>query len=98
MDTQPIGLKNSKPAKLIHPLQEEFHWYLANQNELVKRYRGRYLAIAGQKVIGDFNTIGDAYQTTIRTCKPGTFIIKFCIPAQEERPLIIRNHDIITFE
>ncbi|MCU0347157.1 MAG: hypothetical protein MUC59_09440 [Saprospiraceae bacterium] len=78
-------------------MQKEFHWYLANQEALAKRYRGRYLVIAGQKVISDYQTIGDAYRTTIKTLKPGSFIIKFCISAAEERPLVIRNHDIVTF-
>ena len=87
----------SAPDKVIHPLQKDFHWYLANREMLVKRYRGRYLVIAAQKVIGEFHTIGDAYRTTTKTRKPGTFIIKFCIPAEEERPLVIRNHDIVTF-
>jgi hypothetical protein len=82
---------------ILHPLQEEFHWYLSNQSELVKRYRGRYLVIAEQNVIADYNTIGDAYRVTTKTRNAGTFIIKFCIPAEEERPLVIRNHDIVTF-
>ncbi len=83
--------------KEVHPLQKEFHWYLASREALVKRYLGRYLVIAGQQVIGDFHTIGEAYRTTTKTRKPGSFIIKFCIPADEERPLVIRNHDIVTF-
>ncbi len=87
-----------EPDKVVHPLQKEFHWYLANREALVKRYRGRYLVIAGQNVIGDFHSIGEAYRTITKTQKPGTFIIKFCIPAEEERPLVIRNHDIVTFE
>lgn len=87
----------STADKVVHPLQKEFHWYLANRSELVNRYRGRYIVIAEQKVVGDFNAIGDAYRTITKTRKPGTFIIKFCIPAEEERPLVIRNHDIVTF-
>ena len=84
-------------AASAHPLQREFHWYLANRDELVKRYRGRYVVISEQAILADYATAADAYQATVKTHKPGTFIIRRCIPAEEERILVIRNHDIVNF-
>ena len=92
-----VSTVNSTTAPM-HPVQQEFHWYLANRDKLVARYRGRYLVIAGNTVRGDFATIGEAYRTALKTLKPGTFLLQLCIPAEEVRPIIIYNHNITTFQ
>ena len=35
-------------------LEEEFNWYLANQDELVKSYDGKFIVIREQQVIGEY--------------------------------------------
>lgn len=84
-------------SSITHPLQREFHWYLANRDELVKRYRGRYLVICEETIIANYATAADAYRNTVKSHKPGTFIIKRCIPPEDERILVVRNHDIVNF-
>lgn len=80
------------------PLLREYRWYRANQEELVNRYLGRYLVIVNETIIGDYSSVGVAYRTTSKVQEPGTFLIQFCKPKSEERPVIIRNHVITTFE
>ena len=70
-------------------LQKETKWYAENQEELVKKYRNRYVVIVGNELIADYETIGDGYRTTILTHKPGTFMIRKCIPKSEERLVIV---------
>jgi hypothetical protein len=61
-------------------LEKEFKYYLDHQEELVKKYSGRYLVIKNEKVIGDYNNESEAYLESIKNNKPGTFLIQLCLP------------------
>jgi hypothetical protein len=87
---------NALPAN--HPLLKEYRWYQANQDELVKQYRGRYLVIFNQTVIGDYNSMGDAYRATIKTHPQDTFLVHLCVPESEEEIIASPNHQIVTFQ
>lgn len=63
-------------------LDKEFKYFLEHQEELVKKYNGRFIVIVGEKVIQDYTTEADAYIETIKTYKPDTFLIQHCISGQ----------------
>ena len=42
-------------------LDKEFNYYLEHQNELLPLYDGKYVMIVGNKVVGAYNTINEAY-------------------------------------
>jgi hypothetical protein len=63
-------------------LDREFKYFIDHQEELVKKYNGRFIVVVGDKVTGDFATEVDAYVETIKTQKPGTFLIQQCVPGQ----------------
>ncbi len=63
-------------------LDKEFKYFVDHQEELVKKYNGRFIVIIGERVAGDFQTEADAYVEMIKTQKPGTFLIQQCIPGQ----------------
>jgi len=65
-------------------LQEEFNFYVTNQDELLKKYNGKYLVIIGKEVLGAFDTFEIAYSEASQKHKPGSFLIQFCSPGSED--------------
>ena len=60
------------------------------QDELAARHYGKLALIHGEAVQGFFETHLDAYTTAQqKRYAPGSFLIRQCIPASEERPLAI---------
>jgi len=41
-------------------LDKEFSYYLANQNELLKKYNNRFIVIMGETVVDDYDTYEQA--------------------------------------
>ncbi len=64
-------------------LNKEFKYYLDNQDELVKRFKGKYIVIEDQTVIGTYDNEMDAYNETIKEHELGTFLIQHCLPGKE---------------
>lgn len=62
---------------------KEFQYYFNNQDELVKKYNGKYLVIKEQKVVDVFDTNKEAYFSSVKKYKFGTFLIQFCSPDKE---------------
>ena len=65
-------------------LENEFEWYLAHQDELVKDYNGKYVVIKNEKVIGDFDDIGVAVEETSKIHELGTFLVQKCTPGDQD--------------
>ncbi len=63
-------------------LDKEFKYFIDHQEELVKKYNGRFIVIVDENIIGDFSTEAEAYMETSKSHKPGTFLIQHCIPGQ----------------
>lgn len=59
-------------------LEVEFKYYLDNQNELVKKFEGKYLVIVGKNVVGVYNSEEEAYFDSIKKYELGTFLIQYC--------------------
>ena len=59
-------------------LLEQFEYYIANQDKLVKEYNGKYLVIKDCQVIGAYDTEEEAISVTTREHKLGTFIVQKC--------------------
>lgn len=59
-------------------LKKEFEYYLANQDELVTKHNGKYLVIKDSEVIGVFDDIKTAIETTSKTHLIGTFLVQKC--------------------
>jgi hypothetical protein len=64
-------------------LKKEFEYYIANQQELVQEYVGKFIVIKNQKVIGVYDTQIEAYETTKKDHELGTFLIQ-CVEAGKE--------------
>jgi hypothetical protein len=64
-------------------LKKEFYYYLKNQNDLVKKYNGKYVVIVGESVVGAYNTNAQALIETKKNHALGTFLIQKCTPGKE---------------
>lgn len=58
------------------PLKKEFEYYLAHQDELVKKYNGKFIVIKDQRVIGEYASQISAINETRKSHKPGTFLVQ----------------------
>lgn len=58
------------------PLQEEFDFYLANQEEMVKKYDGKVIVIKKDEVLGVYDDELSAVTETKKSHKLGTFLIQ----------------------
>jgi hypothetical protein len=72
-------------------LDTEFSYYLEHQEELVKKYDGRFLVIIGEEVVGDYDTIDHAYFQSKEKYKPGTFLIQKCSPGDKDYTLTFHS-------
>ena len=64
-------------------LDREFAYFLKHQDELVLKFNGRFIVIVGEDVLANYATEEEAYLESVKTMKPGTFLIQHCIPGQE---------------
>ena len=64
-------------------LDKEFAYYQAHQDELVEQYNGKFVVIAGENVVGAFDTDLAAYLETKKTRPVGTFLIQHCAPGED---------------
>ena len=64
-------------------LQIQLDYFKAHQNELVKKYDGKFLVIKDQEVHGVYDTEMEAYTDAKKKFEMGTFLIQLCLPGQE---------------
>jgi len=57
-------------------LKAEFDFFLEHQDELVAKYRGKFLAIKNGKVLGEYTTDLEAVTETAKTEPLGTFLVQ----------------------
>jgi hypothetical protein len=63
-------------------LIQNFYYYLANQEELVKNYNGKHLVISNNKVIYSAPDYKDALQEGVQRAGVGNFIVQLCTPGE----------------
>lgn len=59
-------------------LNNEYQFYLSNQEELVKKYNDKVIVIVNQEVVGSFNNEEQAYFFAKEKYELGTFLIQKC--------------------
>lgn len=64
-------------------LKKEFEYYVEHQQELVGKYRGKYLIIKDQEVVGVYDTEMEAYIDGNKKYKAGEFLLQPCLPGEE---------------
>ena len=64
-------------------LEKEFNYYLQHQEELVRKYKGKFIAIKGDAVIGAYESDLEAVEETSKQHELGTFLVQKCEPGSE---------------
>ncbi|MFO8011624.1 MAG: DUF5678 domain-containing protein [Dehalococcoidia bacterium] len=64
-------------------LKKEFKYFLDNQDELVNEYRGKYIVIKNQQVIGAYDSEVEAVEETSKEHEMGTFLVQKCEPGSD---------------
>ncbi len=65
------------------PLKTEFEYYVSHQNELVAKYRGLFVAIRGNEVLGAFNSELEAVRELSKKYPAGTFMVQKAEPGKD---------------
>ena len=63
---------------MAKPLEKEFDYYLAHQDELVKKYSGKFVVIKGEEVLGVYDSETEAIEKTSEQHELGTFLVQKC--------------------
>ena len=58
----------------------ELNYFIAHQEELVAKHRGKVLVLRGENVEGAYDSALEAYQAAHRLFPVGTFMIQSCEP------------------
>jgi hypothetical protein len=72
-------------------LDKEFKYYIDHQEELVKKYNGKYIVIENNNILGDYNSEAEAYNETLKSHKLGTFLIQHCLPGKESHTVTFHS-------
>lgn len=72
--------------------EDELKFFVANQKELVKKYRGKTLVIKGQTIVGVYQNVLEAYLEAQKKCKVGTFMIQPCKPGPSAYTVTISSN------
>jgi len=68
---------------MMEELEKEFKYYLEHQDELVKKYNGKFIVIKNREVIGVFDSELEAIEKTAEKHELGTFLVQKCEPGSE---------------
>ena len=58
------------------PLEAEFKYFLAHQDELVAKYNGKYVVIKGERVLGAYDDQPSAIAETRKQHELGSFLVQ----------------------
>lgn len=75
-----IYRENKKGCSMVGKLEKEFRYYLDHQDELVKRYNGKFIVIKDYKIIGAFDSALEAVEEVTEQHELGTFLVQKCGP------------------
>ncbi len=62
----------------MNSLEQEFKWYLKNQDDLVDKYEGRFLVIKDERLMAVFDDDMEAIRQTELEHELGTFLVQEC--------------------
>ena len=65
-------------------LENEFKWYLDNQEELLTKYNGKYVVIKDQQVIGAYDSEWEAFSKSSEKYEAGSFLIQKCQSGKDD--------------
>jgi hypothetical protein len=76
-------------------LEKEFKYYTDHQEELLKKYSGKFIVIKGEEILGAYDGELEAYSETKSKHEVGTFLIQKVTPGEESYTQLF--HSRVTF-
>jgi len=76
-------------------LKDEFQYYLDNQSELLKQYKGRFVVIVGKNVVGAYRSFKEAVLRSAKKYALGTFLVQECTEGDEAYTDHFYNSNVI---
>lgn len=74
--------------------ERELQFFIANQERLVKEYKGKILVLRGEEVVGVYDDSLTAYLDAADKYEPGTFMIQPCTEGSDAYTVTITSHAI----
>ncbi len=59
-------------------LEKQLEYFIRNQSKLVKLFKGKYIVIVGEEVVGAYNSTKEAYIEAQKEYELGNFMIQYC--------------------
>jgi|WetSurSiteA1Bulk_404760.scaffolds.fasta_scaffold81925_2 hypothetical protein len=81
-------------GRMQRPFDTELKFFIANQAELVKKYRNRFLVLKGETILGVYDSAIEALTESKKHYRLGTFMIQPCIPGPEAYTITITSTSI----
>ncbi len=75
-------------------LKNELQYYIDNQTELVNTYKGKFIVIKDQLVVGSYDKELEAYNESVKLFDLGTFLIQEVQPGNENYTQTFRSRVI----
>jgi hypothetical protein len=69
-------------------VEDNYYWYIADQDELVKKYNGKHLLLVDCGVAGAYENRRDTYVDGANKYGFGNFLLQKCSPG--DRDTVIR--------
>lgn len=77
-------------------LEKEFKYFLDHQDELVEKYKGKFVVIKDNEIIGVYDSEIEAVDQTRKKHKLGTFLVQECQPGTDSYSEVY--HSRVTFK
>ena len=78
-------------TKDIETVNNEFHYYLDNQDDFVKKYDGKVIVLKNHEVLGAYDTELDAIVETRKEHEPGTFMVQKVSEGEEDYTVTVHS-------
>lgn len=76
-------------------LKEEFQFYLDHQSELLQQYKGKFVVIVGNSVVGAYRSFKEAVLRSAKKYALGTFLVQECTEGDEAYTDHFYNSNVI---
>ena len=78
-------------TKDIETVNNEFRYYLDNQDDFVKKYDGKVIVLKNHEVLGTYDTELDAIMKTRKEHEPGTFMVQRVSEGEDDYTVTIHS-------
>jgi hypothetical protein len=75
---------------------QEFDFFIANQERLVQQYGGKVLVIKGESIINAFDSVTDAYNAVKRDDQLGKVMIQPCFAGKDAYTVSVASVGVVS--